>query len=207
MTNSLAMRSVAALLIPMLIVACDTARPDTLDATATPVSLPSSKPTVGATATAALTSQPSRAGAEVVHGWPRRTATGPGLFSWDGYSCAGSSCGVSPAGGIMHNGYGSNDVEIRLMVSPAEPAATEGAVAVSVADEAIYRQLDPLREQWIAEIDGTTISITLNTKPGTSEADLAEAHAIIESFSYEPRNTRLGFRLVFRLTSNDWDSG
>jgi hypothetical protein len=41
----------------------------------------------------------------------------------------------------------------------------------------------------------------------TSEADLTEAHAIIASMYTEAQDNLYGFRLVFRLTTNDWDSG
>ena len=44
-------------------------------------------------------------------------------------------------------------------------------------------------------------------EPGTSEADLAEAHAIIDSMRTEANDSRYGFRLVFTITTNDWDSG
>ena len=46
-----------------------------------------------------------------------------------------------------------------------------------------------------------------NSRPGASKADLAEAHAIIESMRTEPQNNRLGFMLLFTLATDDWDSG
>jgi hypothetical protein len=73
--------------------------------------------------------------------------------------------------------------------------------------DSMYRRLDALREQWIVDIEGTLIAIQVIAEPGTSEADLAEAHAIIDSMRTEPQDTALGFRLVFRLTTDDWDSG
>lgn len=114
----------------------------------------------------------------------------------------------------MHNGYGSGDVDIRITGGRAgNVSAAEGTAVTVAGHDGIYRLIDagteisPLREQWLAEIEGTTISILLTAKPGTSEADLAEAHAIIDSMYTEPRDTDLGFRLVFRLATDDWDSG
>jgi hypothetical protein len=51
------------------------------------------------------------------------------------------------------------------------------------------------------------IDISLTAEPGTSQPDLAEAHAIIDSIRAEPSDNNLGFRLVFTLTTSDWDSG
>ena len=64
-----------------------------------------------------------------------------------------------------------------------------------------------LGETWRAEIEGTTICIVLSATPGTSESDLAEAHAIISSMRTDRQDNELGFRLVFELTTGDWDSG
>ena len=70
----------------------------------------------------------------------------------------------------------------------------------------LYRRIDARREEWIVDIDGTTIAIRLKAKPGTSEADLAEAYAIVGSMRTEPQNNDMGFELIFTLTTNDWDS-
>lgn len=136
-------------------------------------------------------------------GWPDTNENPPGVYSWDGYRCAGASCVF----GFMHNGYGSGDVEIRVAIVPAG-LAPDGTTAVTVAGhDGIYRQLGAHLEEWIVEIEGTTISIRLTTRPGTSQADLADAHAIVGSMRYEPRDNDLGFALVFTLTTDDWDSG
>jgi hypothetical protein len=120
----------------------------------------------------------------------------------------------------MHNGNGSGDVSIHLHVLPEgtvsvlpERAISDaGTIAVNVAGhEGIYRRIDARQgdeqEEWVVDIDGTTISILLTAARRTSASDLAEAHAIIDSFRVEPQDNDLGFRLVFTLTSNDWDSG
>jgi hypothetical protein len=66
---------------------------------------------------------------------------------------------------------------------------------------------DARHQAWYVDIEGTTIAIRLTARPDTSEADLAEALAIIDSMRTEAMDTNLGFRLVFTLTTNDWDSG
>ena len=58
---------------------------------------------------------PARPGAaEAVPGWPGTSENAAGVYSWDGSSCASSSCNL----GFMHNGYGSGDVEITHRNSP-----------------------------------------------------------------------------------------
>jgi hypothetical protein len=144
---------------------------------------------------------------EVAYGWPDTNENPAGVYSWDGSSCgrlpsSGSSCVM----GFMHNGYGSGDVEIRLVSGGIIPDGFGTAVTVAGHD-GIYRRIDAQREEWIVDIEGTTISIQLTARPRTSQVELDEAHAIIDSMRTEPRDTDLGFRLVFTLTTNDWDSG
>ncbi len=144
-----------------------------------------------------------------VRGWPDTTKNNPGVYSWDGYRCRGPRLAEHSCGnvGFMHNGYGSGDVEIRVEQVP-EGGITDGATATTVAGhDGIHRRIDPRNEWWIVDIEGTTIAIYLAARPGASQADLAEAHAIIGSMRTEPRDNVLGFRLVFTLTTDDWDSG
>ena len=138
-------------------------------------------------------------------GWPDTSENSAGLYSWDGHSCAaGQSCNV----GFMHNGYGSGDVEIRIQALPEDAVVDDSREHRTIAGhDAVYRRVDARHEEWTVEIDGRTIAISMIADSGTSEADLTEAHAIIESMRYEPQNSDLGFRLVFELTSEDWDSG
>ena len=145
----------------------------------------------------------SAAPSERVFGWPDTDTNGPGLYSWDGATC-GRNVNRNCSIGWMHNGYGSGDVDITV----GSAFATSIGRGVTVAGhDARYRRLDALREQWIVDIDGTFIAIQVIAEPGTSEADLAEAHAIIDSMRTQPRDNDLGFRLVFRLATGDWDSG
>ena len=67
--------------------------------------------------------------------------------------------------------------------------------------------MDARQEEWVVEIEGRTIAIHLTARPDTSSADLADALGIIESMRTEPQDNGLGFRLVFTLTTSDWDSG
>jgi len=147
---------------------------------------------------------PTPSDASDVHQWPSTSRNAPGLYSWDGPPY-GDSYHLE---GFMHNGYGSGDVEIRIDIGSADLTFDNGSTAVTIAGhDAIYRRTVGGRETWIVPIDGTTIVIELRAKPGTSPADLADAHAIIGSMRTEPQDNHLGFRLVFTLTTNDWDSG
>jgi hypothetical protein len=138
-----------------------------------------------------------------VRGWPDTNRNPPGVYSWDGARCASQYCVM----GFMHNGYGSGEVDIRIVQVP-EGGITDGAAAATVAGhDGLHRRIDAQRKEWIVDIEGTTIAIRLNVRPAASQADLDDAHAIIGSMRTEPRDNDLGFRLVFTLTTNDWDSG
>jgi hypothetical protein len=142
-------------------------------------------------------------GSERVYGWPDTSANKAGWYSWNG-----SACGRYCNSGWMHNGYGSGNLEIKIEVLPEGSEATEGGSAVTVAGhEAIHRRIDDRDEVWIVDIEGKTIAIHLTTEPDTSRAEMAEAYAIIDSMRTEARDNGLGFRLIFRLATDDWDSG
>jgi hypothetical protein len=153
---------------------------------------------------------PATAGpGEVVHGWPSTTQNAAGLYSWDGHRCSQGSC----TRGFMHNGYGSGDVDIWIN-HPSGGVTDDGAIPVTVAGHAgTYRRMDDRREAWVVDIEGTPVTILLIAEPGASQADLADAHAIIASMYTEPAEyadgwgNANGFRLVFRLTNDEWDSG
>jgi hypothetical protein len=149
---------------------------------------------------------------EDVKGWPDTGENPAGTYSWNGTRCAGASCNL----GYMHNGYGSGDVAITIGVRSPAPIPEASFDVVTVAGHnGIYRRIGTQREEWIVDVDddvdddveGTLVAILLRAQPGTSQADLAEAHAIIDSMRTEPMDTDLGFRIVFTLTTNDWDSG
>jgi Tol biopolymer transport system component len=150
-----------------------------------------------------------------IRGWPDTTRNQPGTYSLDGSRCGLPSGPDSCNVGFMHNGYASGDggVAIYIEVVP-DGGVTDGATAVSIAGhDGTYRRIGPRMEWWIVEIEGSTILISLEAQPGTSQAALAEAHAIIRSIRVDPQddalrpNNHLGFRLLFTLTTDDWDSG
>jgi hypothetical protein len=108
----------------------------------------------------------------------------------------------------MHNGYGSGDVDIRIDVGPEVAISDDGGMPVSVAGHnGIYRQVTARQEDWTVDIDGTPVAINLVAATGTSEADLTEAYAIIDSIRTEPSDNDVGIRVIFTVTTNDWDSG
>jgi len=171
--------------------------------------------------------RPSPSAGESVAGWPSLVGSWPGLFSWDGSLCAGRSCNP----GFMHSGYGSGGVAITMGCAAGTfkpPCAsvevvdliTAGATAVTVAGRSgWYRTvIEPepsptldnarLTEEWIIDLDGIWIAIRLYVEPGASAAGVAEAHDIVASLRIEP-STRaaVGYRLIFRLTNDEWDSG
>ena len=150
-----------------------------------------------------LSHPPSYAGEEV-SGWPTTSRNRAGVYSWDGETCAGRPCVM----GFMHNGYGSGDVSLVIQRARAGAAADDGWTTTAVAGRAArYRRTGPREEQWRVEIHGTTLDIALTTRVGTSEVELDEAHGIVGSLRPQRRDTDLGFRLVFRLVTDDWDSG
>ena len=164
-----------------------------------PTPVTSTEPLPSATELAPVSPQPTR---EVARGWPNTGANPPGTYSWN-EGCAGYYCTT----GFMHNGYGSGDVQIHVGFVPEGAIPGEGATPATVAGyEGNYRRLDAGREEWLVDIQGTTIAITLEARPGTSKADLADAHGIIESMRTQPRYSS-GFALLFTLTNGDWDSG
>jgi len=174
-----------------------------------------SEPTTSSSASTPEASVPASAPAasasegELVRGWPDTNENAAGVYSWDGFSCAGAYCTVSADGGFMHNGYGSGDVEITIdYVHEGAAISDAGWTAATIAGhDGLYRRIDAQQEEWMVDIEGTTIAIHLSAEPGTSQIELDEAHAIIDSMRTESRNTNLGFRLVFTLTTDDWDSG
>ena len=139
-----------------------------------------------------------------VRGWPHTAQNPAGRYSRDRRACAGRSCVL----GFMHNGYASGDVRIFVQPTSAALIPNEGETAVTVAGhDGLHRRIDARTEEWIVRIQGTTIAIRLEARPGASDADLAEANAVIDSMRTEPQDTKLGFRLVFTLKTSDWDSG
>lgn len=152
---------------------------------------------------------PAPSPASDVNGWPTTRRNAPGDYSLDGDRCGvprsgGQSCNV----GWMHNGYGSGDVDIQIQVGSDIVISDEGGTTVSIAGyEGTHRQITARQEDWTVDIEGTPMAINLVAAPGASQADVTEAHAIIDSMRTEPRDNDVGFRVVFTVTTDDWDSG
>jgi hypothetical protein len=139
-----------------------------------------------------------------IRGWPHTAQNPAGEYSWDRHTCAGQYCVL----GFMHNGYGSGEVAIHVQGASEAPVPKEGRTAVTFAGhDGLYRRIGARTEEWIVPIQEVTLAVRLEAKQGATQADMAEAHAIIESMRTEPRDTNLGFRLVFTLATDDWDSG
>ena len=155
--------------------------------------------------TPSQTPDPAPSAGEVVLGWPGSRRNEAGSYSWDGLDCASGHCSM----GWMHNGYGSGNLEFRITVVEPESVVTRGTTSVTVAGhDATYRRVHDELEEWVAVINGTTIAIRLDAKSGTPSTELSEAHAIIASMRAEPGEIGThGFRLVFTLATDDWDSG
>lgn len=142
---------------------------------------------------------------DVVPGWPDTSENAAGVYSWDGSTCSSTYCGPI---GFMHNGYGSGKVRITIETHRNGRTTDDGAKPTTIAgQDGTYRRIDARLEEWVATIEGTTVAIRLEARPGASKADLAEAHAVIESMRTKPQDNDLGFMLVFTLTTDDWDSG
>jgi hypothetical protein len=143
-------------------------------------------------------------------GWPSTTRNTAGIYSWNGSTCAGSNCsGLSATSAWMHNGYGTGDVEIALELLPRPVVPEEGKNPTyhEIAGHwALYRRADTGHEEWDIDLDGRTLAIRLTARPGTSQGDLDDAHAIIESMRYDPEDSTLGFRLTFILSNDEWNS-
>jgi hypothetical protein len=152
-----------------------------------------------------------------VLGWPGPTKNRAGVYSWD----------ASPfpqfpdqTVGWMHNGYesGSGDVNVTFDGDPGRLVPHRGNTAVTVAGyEGTYRRftMDASAgylgglpaEEWMVDIEGTTVTIRIVAEPRARDTELAEARGIIQSIRVEPRDNALGFRLVFTLQTGAWDSG
>ncbi|HET9259435.1 MAG TPA: hypothetical protein VFP42_04830 [Acidimicrobiia bacterium] len=140
---------------------------------------------------------------EVIRGWPHTLQNPAGIYSWDLSTCSGGSCTM----GFMHNGYGSGDVDIDFREAILSDLDDEGTPVIVAGYDGFYLRTGDGVEEWLVIIEGKRVGIRLVAAPGTSQADLDEAHDIIESIRTEPFDNRFGFRLVFTLTTDDWDSG
>jgi hypothetical protein len=111
----------------------------------------------------------------------------------------------------MHNPTDTGlGVSITFSVSAGARESLPTAVTVAGHD-GTYQELPTSAngkrtELWIVDVKHTRIMITVEARPGTTAAELAEADAIIGSIRSEPWKNGAGFRLTFRLPDG-WDSG
>jgi hypothetical protein len=164
------------------------------------------------------------------HGWPTTTRNPAGVYSWgEVYSYVARvelQDGSRPKRTIestsrfMHNGYSRSPGEVSITMEgvPGQLIPHRGQCAVVGGYEGTYRRFigkdrpsdvrrDDPGEEWMVDIEGTTVTIPLFVDPNTPEAELAEAHDIIESIYMVPKDNIIGFRLLFTIPTNTWDSG
>jgi hypothetical protein len=152
--------------------------------------------------------------ASSVRGWPDMTRNVAGVYSWD------ATDNPDENEGFMHNGYrpGSGEVSILFEGVPGDLVTHRGRSPITVAGyDGSYRRfvvqdgvgwMNGLpQEEWMVDIEGTTVTIRLIAGHRASKAELAEAHEIIRSIDVEPQDNELGYRLTFTLTTDTWDSG
>ena len=150
-----------------------------------------------------------------VRGWPDGSRNPAGVYSWDGPP--NNEPYVNE--GFMHNGYkpgsGAGAVNILIEGEPGRLIPHRGQTAATVAGcEGTYQRIvrhdgypPGPGEEWMVDIQGTTVTISLIVERKAQDPEVAEAHEIIESIRAEPQDNTLGFRLIFTLKTNTWDSG
>jgi len=159
--------------------------------------------------------------------WPDTNRNPAGMYAWDGPGPIGDSNHLE---GFIHNGYSKRpgDVAIWILgpdgkpVVPGKVVPHSGECVIVAGHEGTYRRFtgqgssalsrspvdrDDAVEEWVVDIEGTTIVITLVADPLTPKAEVADAHEIIESFAVDPAAGDLGFRLIFTVPTDTWDSG
>jgi hypothetical protein len=113
----------------------------------------------------------------------------------------------------MHNGYQQGQGEFTLWINGrADAGYPDGTTSTTVAGHPASYQVLPTgadgsrTELWIISIDGQRVTISLSSGANATDAQLAEAHAIIESMRSELKDSAPGYVLTFWLPWG-WDSG
>lgn len=130
----------------------------------------------------------------------RRSSYPAGQYWWHMRSALG-----------MHNPTSVSEGATITISTSAASEGGPGATAIAVAGHDGTYRLEPTdadgvrTEVWTADIEGTHVVITLFAEPDVTEAELAEAHAIVDSIHAERWDNPVGFRLIFTLPAG-WDS-
>jgi len=150
-------------------------------------------------------------------GWPTGSKNRAGVYSWYSGSCGDGLESDDCAVGFIHNAYppGEGDVAIFIDGDAGHIEPHEGAPVTVFGYEGNYlpsaEGFRSLRmeecEEWMVDIQGTTVTIRLCTRPEAPRTEVAEAREVIESIRVEPVDNDLGFRLILTLTTGTWDSG
>jgi hypothetical protein len=177
---------------------------------AVPIQPPTPTPTLSPTVAPGMVDGP-------VYGWPGASRNEAGIYSWRPGHCLGTPDSCYTAG-WMHNAYepGSGDISIVVDGVADHIRPHEGTSVTVFGFEGSYLRYtgDPTTggprascEQWMVDIQGTTVTIKLCARPGAPADEIAEAHEIIESIRVESGSSDSGIRLILTLTTNTWDSG
>ena len=141
-------------------------------------------------------------GGLTIHGWPDAGRNQAGTYSWKPTDV-----------GWMHNatGQGSGHIAIVVDAVPGHLAPHEGTSVTVFGYQGSYQRYTGALpavapgascEQWMVDIQGTTVTIKVCAEPEAPAEEVVEAHDIVESIRVEPSG-----RLVFTLTTSTWDSG
>jgi hypothetical protein len=141
-------------------------------------------------------------GGQNVQGWPGARTNAAGLYSW----AMGDDAGMHHARDATGNSLG-----VSITFSTSANGYKSGPTPVTVGGcDGTYQKLslgsDGTTEVWIVEMGAKRVTILLQAPRTATPAQLAEAHAIIESVHYEPAPFGVGVALVFSLPEG-WDSG
>jgi len=147
-------------------------------------------------------SQPTPAPTDntVVQGWPGGKAEPAGEYSWDM---------IRPR--WMHNIAETHSVEMWFEATPVLGPLPPGEPVTIAGYEGTLRELPNALGNgrlihYVVDMVDERVTITIGVTAETSEADVAMAHAVVESIRRVPRPSGIGFRLEFRLDEG-WDSG
>jgi len=149
----------------------------------------------------------------VINGLPGTSASPAGIYSWLVgetrwmHRVSRGAAGLELA--FTTETISAEDADpASILARFASPAPSDcEATPVRVAGfDGTYRRTGPGREEWILDVNGTTVRILFYAHPGTSDAELVEGHAVIGSIAALPQNDEPAVIVAFRLPRG-WDTG